>query len=573
MELNKLKITARRLGYLEKMGIDSIESLLTTYPSRYQTIEVVPFSQWELNQSVCFEGLICQSGRVFRFGRNRSFTKFTVLSWNEELEITLYNRPWASQFSSGKTITLFGVYKGQNKVVVSSYNFHPLQEQLGISPVYSLPKGLRQKEFQDLLKKALPYVDELEDITPERYRKAYRLLSHRQALTWIHFPQSEKAIQLALRTLKYEEFLAFQCVMQTTCHQEMATQKNPKIFDQKQIDAWVESLPYTLTIDQQSAIDVALEDMHSSKTMFRLVQGDVGCGKTVVAQACLYACFLSGQQAAFLAPTEILAEQHYRTLRGLLEPLGVRCVLLTGSLTGGEKQRVRLALAGGQAELAIGTHALLSQTTEFARLGMVITDEQHRFGVAQRTALAEKGEHPHTLVMSATPIPRTLALILYGDLDVSVIDQLPPGRKPIETYAVTSAYHPRLYAFIRKQVEAGRQVYIVCPMVSENDELPDERKAVTEYAQKLQTEIFPDLKVAFVHGKMKPKEKDAVMAAFAGKRYSGIHHCCGGRRGCAQRQSDGGGERGALRPQPAPSASGTGGPGSAPILLRTGVRQ
>ena len=275
------------------------------------------------------------------------------------------------------------------------------------------------------------------------------------------------------------------------------------------------SLPFTLTDAQRRCVEEAIGDMCSGKPMNRLCQGDVGSGKTMVAAACVYFCVKNGRQAALMAPTELLAEQHYRSLAPLLEKLNIRCTLLTGSTPARTKRSVTAQLASGEIDFAIGTHALISDSVAYADLGLVVTDEQHRFGVAQRTALAEKGSHPHTLVMSATPIPRTLALILYGDLDVSVIDQLPPGRKPIETYAVTSAYYPRLYAFIRKQVDAGRQVYIVCPMVSENEDLPDERKAVTEYAQKLQTEIFPDLKVAYVHGKMKAREKDAVMSAFA----------------------------------------------------------
>jgi ATP-dependent DNA helicase RecG len=241
----------------------------------------------------------------------------------------------------------------------------------------------------------------------------------------------------------------------------------------------------------------------------------VGSGKTMVAAACVYFMVKNGRQAALMAPTEILAQQHYRGLAPLLEKLGVRCALLTGSTSAKTKRSVCAQLAAGEIDFAIGTHALISQGVAYADLGLVVTDEQHRFGVAQRAALAGKGNHPHTLVMSATPIPRTLALILYGDLDVSIIDQLPPGRQPIETYAVPGSYHPRVYTFLRKLVAEGRQAYIVCPMVEENDQMPDERKAVTAYAKKLQEEVFPDLKVAFVHGKMKSKEKDAVMTAFA----------------------------------------------------------
>jgi ATP-dependent DNA helicase RecG len=235
----------------------------------------------------------------------------------------------------------------------------------------------------------------------------------------------------------------------------------------------------------------------------------------MVAAACVYFMVKNGRQAALMAPTEILAQQHYAGLAPLLETLGIRCALLTGSTPSKTKRSITAQLAAGEIDFAIGTHALISEGVAYHDLGLVVTDEQHRFGVGQRAGLAAKGTHPHILVMSATPIPRTLALILYGDLDVSVIDQLPPGRRPIETYAVPGSYHQRVYNFIRKLAAEGRQAYIVCPMVEENDELPDERKAVTAYAKKLQTEVFPDLRVAFVHGKMKPKEKEAVMAAFA----------------------------------------------------------
>ncbi|HIZ84572.1 MAG TPA: ATP-dependent DNA helicase RecG, partial [Firmicutes bacterium] len=245
------------------------------------------------------------------------------------------------------------------------------------------------------------------------------------------------------------------------------------------------------------------------------VQGDVGSGKTMVAAAALVCAARSGFQGALMAPTEILAEQHYQGLAPLLERLGITCGLLTGAMRAKERREVLARLADGELDVVIGTHALISAGVSYARLGLVVTDEQHRFGVAQRSALSAKGERPHLLVMSATPIPRSLALIIYGDLDVSAIDELPPGRQKIDTFAVTSAYRQRIYAFLRKEIAAGRQAYIICSMVERGEEVPDERKAVTEYAAMLQEKVFPDLRVAYVHGRMKPREKDAVMAAFA----------------------------------------------------------
>ena len=249
--------------------------------------------------------------------------------------------------------------------------------------------------------------------------------------------------------------------------------------------------------------------------MNRLVQGDVGSGKTMVAAAAIYMAAKNSLQCALMAPTEILAEQHYRSLAPLLEPLGIPCALLTASTRARERRALNERLRSGELSLVIGTHALLSPDVQYQNLGLVVTDEQHRFGVDQRAALSAKGDDPHLLVMSATPIPRTLALMIYGDLDVSILNELPPGRQKIDTFAVPSSYHERIYAFLRKLVAEGRQAYIVCPMVAENDELPDERKAVTAYAEMLQKEVFPDLRIAPIHGKMKPKKKDAVMRAFA----------------------------------------------------------
>ena len=256
--------------------------------------------------------------------------------------------------------------------------------------------------------------------------------------------------------------------------------------------------------------------MCSGRPMDRLIQGDVGSGKTLAAAACIWYAAQSGCQSAFMAPTEILAAQHTETLSRFLSPFGIQVRKLTGAMTAREKREVLAALAGGECQLCVGTHALLTENVEFKDLALVITDEQHRFGVAQRAALAAKGSHVHILVMSATPIPRTLALIIYGDLDVSVIDELPPGRQKVDTFAVDSSYRQRIYAFIRKLIQEGRQAYVICPMVEGNDAFPDDRKAVTAYAKALQEQVFPDLKIGYVHGKMKPKEKDAVMAAFSG---------------------------------------------------------
>ena len=331
----------------------------------------------------------------------------------------------------------------------------------------------------------------------------------------IHFPAGGQALELARRRLAFEELFLFTLGLRRLRQRRETVKVEP--FRPVDMGPFYSALSFTLTEAQGRCVEEALGDMASGRPMNRLCQGDVGSGKTMVAAACVYFSVKNGRQAALMAPTEILARQHYEGLAPLMEPLGVRCALLTGSHTAKEKKALAAGLAAGEIDFVVGTHALITGGVEYRRLGLVVTDEQHRFGVGQRAALAGKGENPHTLVMSATPIPRTLALILYGDLDVSVIDQLPPGRRPVQTSFVNGSYHPRIYKFLRRLVGEGRQAYIVCPQVSESEEGGDDRKAVTEYAAKLQKEVFPDLRVAYVHGKMKPKEKDAVMAAFAAR--------------------------------------------------------
>ena len=363
------------------------------------------------------------------------------------------------------------------------------------------------------------------EILPFRVRQEHALAACGYSYQNIHFPASEEALDLARRRLIFEELFYLSCGLAFLRSRREGA--SGPAFRRESLEPFFALLPFALTQAQQRAIREAAEDCASGRPMNRLVQGDVGSGKTMVAAACCFLAWKSGWQAALMAPTEILAEQHFRTLSGVLAPAGLRVGLLTGSLRAGEKKKVRAALAAGEIDLLVGTHAILSAGVEFARLGLVITDEQHRFGVGQRSALAAKGGglSPHVLVMSATPIPRTLALIIYGDLDVSVIDELPPGRTPVETFLVWEDKRTRMYQFVRRQVAEGRQVYIVCPAVEEVQPSPEgeepppgfaDLKAVTAYARDLQERVFPDLRVGFVHGRLKPREKEAAMAAFAG---------------------------------------------------------
>ena len=395
-----------------------------------------------------------------------------------------------------------------------------------IVPVYPLTAGITNHLLCTLTQQAVAAcAQDMPETLPRGVRLDHELAQAEFSYRNIHFPESFQALELARRRLTFEElfYLSAGLAMLKGRRGDVLGCAIPS----RPMEEFLARLPFPLTGAQRRVMEEISRDMASGRPMNRLVQGDVGSGKTVVAAYAAWLAAGAGYQSALMAPTEVLAEQHFRSLSALLEPAGVRVGLLTGSITPAGKKKVRQALAAGEIDLIIGTHALLSQGVEFARLGLMVADEQHRFGVAQRAALAAKGDSPHVLVMSATPIPRTLALIIYGDLDVSVIDELPPGRTPVETYVVREDKRARMYNFVRRLVGEGRQVYIICPAVEENTEGTMQNvewegdgpaldlKAVTTYAKKLQTEVFPDLRVDFLHGKMKPREKEAVMAAFA----------------------------------------------------------
>ena len=508
---------AKALG---KLGIFTLGDLVGWFPRRYEDRrETRPISSLIPGETACVAAMIASEPKVSHIRKGMDLVKVRAVDDTGALDVTFFNQSWLkNQLRVGETYIFYGRAEGS---LLRKTMAGPVVEPEGrreftgrIVPVYPLTAGVSQLLLSRAIRQGLDEcADILPDCLPDSVRQTHGLCRVNYAYENIHFPESPEALDIARRRLAFEELFFFAIGLKLLRSRRETVSVEP--FRPVDMAPFYDALPFILTGAQRRCVDEAIADMTAGKPMNRLCQGDVGSGKTMVAAACVYFCVKNGRQAALMAPTELLAEQHYRGLAPLLEQLGLRCALLTGSTPAKTKRSVTAQLASGELDFAIGTHALISGGVAYANLGLVVTDEQHRFGVAQRTALAEKGEHPHTLVMSATPIPRTLALILYGDLDVSVIDQLPPGRKSIETYAVTSAYYPRLYAFIRKQVEAGRQVYIVCPMVSENDDLPDERKAVTEYAQKLQSEIFPDLRVAYVHGKMKSREKDTVMSAFA----------------------------------------------------------
>lgn len=513
-------IGEQRAKSLEKLGIATLRDLISWFPRRYddrraakRIMDLVP------GESACVSAMIATAPKVSRVRKGMELVKVRAVDDTGALDITFFNQTWLKDhLKVGESYVFYGKAEGN---LLRRQMTNPVVEQEArgevtgrIVPVYPLTAGVSQLVMSRSIRQGLNACAAiLPDVLPDEVRQQHQLCRIGYAYENIHFPEDEQALAVARRRLAFEELFLFTIGLSRLRHRREVAEVTP--FEAVDMDLFYKELAFTLTGAQRRCIDEAVCDMQSGLPMSRLCQGDVGSGKTMVAAACAYFCVKNGRQAALMAPTEILAQQHYAGLAPLMERLGIRCALLTGSTKAAEKRAVSARLAAGEIDFVIGTHALITGSVEYADLGLVITDEQHRFGVAQRAALAAKGSHPHTLVMSATPIPRTLALILYGDLDVSIIDELPPGRQPIETYAVPDSYHPRVYNFLRKLIAEGRQAYIVCSMVSENDDLPDERKAVTEYAKRLQDEVFPELRVAFVHGKMKAKEKDAVMQAFA----------------------------------------------------------
>ena len=502
----------------EKLGIVTLADLLCHYPRRYIDF-TKPYSIAEAPADVeCVvkaEVFAKPGGRILPGGRRME--RITAGDDVSSLEITWFNNPYAAQkLQLGQEYYFQGIVTGgmlRRQMVNPQVR---TAEQIKASPfeaVYPQTEGLTSNAIAKCVRQLLPHAELLPDPLPPEMLAKYRLLSKADAVRAIHCPATEEQAYAARRRLIYEELLVLQLGIGRMKNRGAAATGAPMQLADPSL-FWA-SLPFSPTGAQRRAVSEILADMAGQTSMNRLLQGDVGSGKTMVAAAGIYFAAKNGLQAALMAPTEILAEQHYRTLAPLLEKLGVRCALLTASTKAKTRRSILEQLAAGEIDLAIGTHALLSPDISYQNLGLVVTDEQHRFGVNQRAALGAKGENPHLLVMSATPIPRTLALMIYGDLDVSVIDEPPPGRRSIETYAVPSSYHERIYAFLEKQLAEGRQAYIVCPMVEENGELPDERKAVTAYAEKLQKEVFPNRTVRFLHGKMKAKEKETVMRAFA----------------------------------------------------------
>ena len=503
----------------QKLGVFTLYDLLCYFPRRYEDRSVYkPIALTESGETVCIRALVADTPRLSRIRRGLDLVKFRAVDESGMVDITYFNQSYRKDsIHKGESYVFYGKIElsGARRTMTN-----PVCEREDgeggvtgrIVPVYRMNAALNQRSILQAVRQALESCrEELPELLPEEIRRGEELCTARYAFENIHFPADFQALDIARRRLVFEELFVLACALGKM--RESRVKEQGFRLETVDIEEFYAALPFRPTGAQRKAVNDALEDMASGTVMNRLVQGDVGSGKTMVAAALVWAAWKNGLCSAFMAPTEILAQQHLSTMERFLSPFGIRLGKLTGSSTAKEKREIKAKLQSGELDLIIGTHALFSQDVEYKNLGLVITDEQHRFGVNQRSAMIGKGARPHVLVMSATPIPRTLALILYGDLDVSIIDELPPGRQKVDTFAVDESYRARLNGFIRKLAAEGRQIFVVCPMVEENDDLPMELKSAEEHAKELQ-EAFPELKVACVHGRMKPKEKDAVMAAF-----------------------------------------------------------
>ncbi len=513
-------IGEKKAQAFQRLGVFSLLDLISFFPRKYEDrSQVRPIAGTCAGESVCVEAMVADTPRLARIRKGLEIVRLQAVDDTGVLDIAYFNQPYAKDsLKRGETYVFYGKIEvsGNRRSMVNptAEKADGVRKITGrIVPIYRVTAGLSQKVIMQSVRQGLDACrDALPEVLPQPVRDACGLAAGSEAYESIHFPGSFEALERARQRFVFEELFILACAL-GRMRGERTRDAGIGMKGEDLTPFW-SVLPFTPTGAQRRAAEEALRDMNSGTVMNRLVQGDVGSGKTLVAAALIWHCARSGFMSAFMAPTEILAEQHYKTMGELLSPFGMRIGKLTGSMTAGEKRTVREALRAGELDLVVGTHALFSAGVEYERLGLVITDEQHRFGVGQRSALIGKGRRPHVLVMSATPIPRTLALIIYGDLDVSVIDELPPGRRKVDTFAVDESYRQRLNGFIRRLVTEGRQVFVVCPMVEENDELPQKLKSAEEHARQLQ-ETFPDLRVACVHGKMKPKEKESVMASMA----------------------------------------------------------
>lgn len=502
-----------------KLGISTVEELLFFYPREYEIVENIrPINEVKEGHIVVVSGTLGSKPRL-QYVRNLKIVSTFLRDASGQLEVTWFNMPFIMKtlrmgtryIMRGRVINKNGRYRLQQPKLLSEEEYHKLLKKL--QPVYPLTAGLTNHAVSKAVGSALKEVDLTGDYLPLEMRKKYNLILRKQAVHAIHFPKDKEEYMQARRRLVFEEFFFFALAL----HQmKQGKHQKPSPYEMNTFELpekLMDRLPFDLTDGQKRAWEDIRQDLTSGVVMNRLIQGDVGSGKTIVAVLALLACVENGHQGAIMVPTEVLAEQHLKTFQEYLEPFDIRVDLLVGSMTASQKRRVYEALEMGMTDIVIGTHALIQEKVHYKDLALVVTDEQHRFGVRQREEFSQKGLEPHMLVMSATPIPRTLAIILYGDLDISVIDVMPSDRLPIKNCVVGTSYRPKAYEFIEAQVRQGHQVYIICPMVEESENM--EAENVTDYTDTMKGTLSPSIRVECLHGKMKAGAKNDIMERFA----------------------------------------------------------
>ncbi|ALJ24434.1 ATP-dependent DNA helicase RecG [Lactobacillus gallinarum] len=503
--------TAADLGSL---GIYSIYDLLFYFPFRYNELQTLPLDQIMDGQKVVLKGIVATEPFVSRFGYKKSRLSFKMRIDHDVIMVNFFNQPWLkSKIEIGEEVAIYGKYNVARQSL-SAFKFIAAKENdSGMVPIYPVNRHVKQKKLVSLINLAIDgFLDQVRDIVPENIREKYRLLTDQEIIQKMHHPKNSTEANLAKRSAIFREFFIFELQLALLANHDGKQAGYPKNYDLKEIAQLTSSLPFELSDDQKEVVNEIFADMHSSGQMRRLLQGDVGSGKTVVAVYAIFAAITAGYQVALMVPTEILATQHFKKIDELFRPLSVRVALLTGNTKTLERREIYREFTDGTINVVIGTHALIQENVIFKKLGLVIIDEQHRFGVGQRQALINKGDQPDILAMTATPIPRTLALTVYGDMTVSEIHHMPAGRKPIISSWKTSSQMKDVYQKMQDQLDQGFQIYAVTPLITESETL--DLKNAEELHAKLSHD-FPDQKVVLLHGQMPGPKKDKIMTAFA----------------------------------------------------------
>lgn len=504
-----------RATAFRSLGVSTVGELLRFYPRAYEDWgNITPISQCVIGENVCVKATVMFPPKNQRVRGGMLVAKGTVTDGEDVIAVTFFNNKYIEKMlKSGEEYLFYGkitLGKFAAREMISPM-FIKSAKSVEIKPIYPQNKNITSKVIQSAVQNALQNIEEIPEYLPEYILKRFNLVTLDRAIRDIHFPKTDGALQKARDRLIFDELFILQLSL-LTLKEDNSTADTKNIINKDYTSEFFSILPFEPTNAQKRAVNEAIADMQSGKQMNRLLQGDVGSGKTAVAASIIYTAAKNGMQSALMAPTEVLAVQHFETFTRLFENSGIHCEILTGSTKAKEKKEIKEQLKNGEIDLIIGTHALIQDDVEFSSLGLVITDEQHRFGVKQRTGLCSKGDNPHVYVMSATPIPRTLALIFFGDLNVSILDELPPGRQKINTYAVKSGKRGSMFEFIRKHLDMGYQAYIVCPLV-EDSELVQGVMSAEEYFKKAQP-LFPNYRLDLLHGKISPKKKDEIMLKF-----------------------------------------------------------